>query len=146
MILQFLKSLFLVINMDTFYINKHSVGSVDSEFLNEFMLDKVVDSIDELQDDKILLLNDEQVKYFQANPERLIDDPISVFYMKPIPPETLNEEIRKKRESLYQTYTDSLYMAYIKYKEFGDTDAAEEAYNKWKQAVLDIENTNPYTV
>ena len=131
--------------METIYfIDANSVGSVEKTFFDSFMQSSVVNDIEELKGDAILLLNNEQIEFFQKYSEQLSGDPLSVYYMKAPSIETLNEDIRKKREKAYQNTTDSLYMSYVKYKEFGDTEKATEAYNKWKQAVTEIGEANPY--
>lgn len=131
--------------MDTiYYINKITVGSVDKDFFEEYMQDKVVANLEDLTDDTILILNEEQTIFFQKYADLLIDDPISTYYMKTPSDDILNEEVRRKREAEYKSTTDSLYMAYIKYKEFGKEEEATAAYNKWKQAVLEVGEANPY--
>ena len=70
--------------------------------------------------------------------------PFAVYNMRTPDITLINERIKKERENKYIAKTDKLYMAYIKYKEFGENEAAAKAYNEWKQAVLDIEEANPY--
>ena len=74
----------------------------------------------------------------------VVDDPMAVYYMKTPAKSSQNERIRKIRENTYISKSDPLYMAYIKYKEFGEDEAAAKAYNEWKQAVLEIEEANTY--
>lgn len=65
-----------------------------------------------------------------------------------IPKDTtiVNEEIRKRRENLYNTSTDRLYMAYVKYREFGEEEKAAAAYQEWREAVEKIKQDNPYSL
>ena len=50
--------------------------------------------------------------------------------------EELLKDIECSREALiFENFFD---------KEFGEDEAAAKAYNEWKQAVLEIEEANPY--
>ena len=101
------------------------------------------DKYEDVEKGLYMHLSDEQLKFNLANPGL---DLYHAFYMIPISIEEKNEEIRKQRELNYLNTTDRLYMSYIKYKEFGDTARATEAYNNWKNAVIEIETSNPYIV
>ena len=47
---------------------------------------------------------------------------------------------------LYNTSTDRLYMAYVKYREFGEEEKAAAAYQEWREAVEKIKQDNPYSL
>lgn len=131
--------------MEIYYITKNNVGSIDETFFRNYLSDKEVFSLEDLtDDDHFLLLNEDQSKFYLKYMDDVVDDPIAVYNMIPPAKSFQNERIRKIRENAYINKSDALYMAYIKYKEFGEEEAATIAYNKWKQAVLDIENANPY--
>lgn len=131
--------------MEVYYITRNSAGVIDKDFLYNYLADKIVSSLDELDDDdKMLLLNEEQSAFYLKYADYVVDDPLAVYSMRTPDVSLINEHIKKERERKYIAKTDKLYMAYVKYKEFGETELAAEAYNKWKQAVLEIEEANPY--
>lgn len=131
--------------MEVYYITKNSAGAIDKDFLYEHLEDQIVSSFDELVDDsKMLLLNEEQSAFYLKYADYVVDDPFAVYNMHAPDTTLINDRIKKERENKYIAKTDRLYMAYIKYKEFGEDEAAAKAYNEWKQAVLEIEEANPY--
>ena len=131
--------------MEVYYITRNSAGVIDKDFLYNYLADKIVSSLDELDDDdKMLLLNEEQSAFYLKYADCVVDDPFAVYNMRTPDITLINERIKKERENKYIAKTDKLYMAYIKYKEFGEDEAAAKAYNEWKQAVLEIEEANPY--
>lgn len=131
--------------MEVYYITRNSAGVIDKDFLYNYLADKIVSSLDELDDDnKMLLLNEEQSAFYLKYADYVVDDPFAVYNMRTPNITLINERIKKERENKYIAKTDKLYMAYIKYKEFGEDEAAAKAYNEWKQAVLEIEEANPY--
>ena len=131
--------------MELYYITKNGVGSIDADFIKTYLSDKEVKSLEELtEDDRYLFLNDDQRDFYIKYMDEVVDDPMAVYYMKTPVKSSQNERIRKIRENTYISKSDPLYMAYIKYKEFGEDEAAAKAYNEWKQAVLEIEEANPY--
>ena len=85
----------------------------------------------------------EQIEFNLANPNL---DLYNAFYMIPRDTAVVNEEIRKRRENLYNTSTDRLYMAYVKYREFGEEEKAAAAYQEWREAVEKIKQDNPYSL
>ena len=85
----------------------------------------------------------EQIEFNLANPNL---DLYNAFYMIPKDTTIVNEEIRKRRENLYNTSTDRLYMAYVKYREFGEEEKAAAAYQEWREAVEKIKQDNPYSL
>lgn len=85
----------------------------------------------------------EQIEFNLANPNL---DLYNAFYMIPKDTAVVNEEIRKHRENLYNTSTDRLYMAYVKYREFGEEEKAAAAYQEWREAVEKIKQDNPYSL
>ena len=58
--------------------------------------------------------------------------------------ESYNEKVRIKRERLYKSESDSIYMSFIKYSALGQDDKAKEAYDQWLAKVKQIEEENPY--
>ena len=111
------------------------------EWYENLREDQFTTDYDELKNGLYMYPSQQQIEFNLQNPGLNIHD---AFYMISKSNEEINEEIREQRSTLYSSKTDKLYMAYIKYKEFGELDKAEEAYQIWKTAVLDIEITNPY--
>ena len=74
-----------------------------------------VDSYEGLLQGGYMHPSSEQIEFNLANPNL---DLYNAFYMIPKDTAVVNEEIRKHRENLYNTSTDRLYMAYVKYREF----------------------------
>lgn len=131
--------------MKLYYITRNAVGSMEDAFLYEHFSDRIVSSLEELtDDDKMILLNESQTALFSKYADYLVEKPFDVYNMIAPSLETINTKIRKKRESKYAAETDRLYMAYVKYKEFGDEIAAAEAYNEWRTAVQNVKEANPY--
>ena len=58
--------------------------------------------------------------------------------------ESYNEKVRMKRERLYKSESDSIYMSFIKYSALGQDDKAKEAHDQWLAKVKQIEEENPY--
>lgn len=104
--------------------------------------DQFTTDYDKVKNDGLYMFpSQEQIDFNIAHPNLEL---YNAFYMIPKDTEDVNEEIRKQREALYLSTTDRLYMSYVKYKEFGETEKAEQAYQEWKNAVLNVEETNPY--
>lgn len=100
------------------------------------------DSYEELiSGGKYMLLSEEQIAFHLKHPDY---DLYHSFYMIEVTAEEKNEEIRKIREISYKSQSDPIYMSYLKYKEFGDTQRAEEAYTIWQNKVRQIDSENPY--
>ena len=55
-----------------------------------------------------------------------------------------NADIAKQREAAYREESDYLYMAYVKYKEQGLTEKAEETKKEWLAKVDEIDARYPY--
>lgn len=113
------------------------------EWLNGLKEDEFTDSYVGLLEGKYMQPTEQQLEFYSLHKDENYDL-YHQFYMIELPMEELNEKIRKNREMKYSAQSDKLYMAYIKYKEFGEIEKAEEAYHKWKEMVLNIEKTNPY--
>ena len=92
----------------------------------------------------MFLLNEEQSAFYLKYADYVVDDPMAVYNLRTPNLDLINGRIKKVREDKYVSKSDKLYMAYVKYKEFGDEVAAAKAYQDWKQAVLEIEEANPY--
>ena len=102
-----------------------------------------VDSYEGLLQGGYMHPSSEQIEFNLANPNL---DLYNAFYMIPKDTTIVNEEIRKRRENLYNTSTDRLYMAYVKYREFGEEEKAAAAYQEWREAVEKIKQDNPYSL
>lgn len=112
------------------------------DWYNELRDDQFTTDYDEVKNNGLYMIpSQEQIDFNIAHPNLEL---YNAFYMIPKDTEDVNEEIRKQREALYLSTTDRLYMSYVKYKEFGETEKAEQAYREWKNAVLNVEETNPY--
>lgn len=131
--------------MEVYYITRNSAGAINKDFLYNYLADKIVTSVDELtDDDKMFLLNEEQSAFYLKYADYVVDDPMAIYNLRTPNLDLINNHIKKVREDKYVSKSDKLYMAYVKYKEFGDETAAAKAYQDWKQAVLEIEEANPY--
>ena len=102
-----------------------------------------VDSYEGLLQGGYMHPSSEQIEFNLANPNLGL---YNAFYMIPKDTTIVNEEIRKRRENLYNTSTDRLYMAYVKYREFGEEEKAAAAYQEWREAVEKIKQDNPYSL
>lgn len=115
------------------------------EWLNSLREDEFTDSYDGISEGKYMWPTEEQLTFYQLHKEQYEDyDLYHQFYMIEVSASEINERIRRNREAKYTTQTDKLYMAYVKYKEFEEDKKAEEAYRRWKEAVLSIEKAHPY--
>lgn len=118
-----------------------------TEYLKDWYLEMPATSFTEDYDGilsgKYLVLTGERLDFYKAHPNLSADH---IFYMTIPSIEVENEQIRQQRENAYKANSDSIYMAYIKYKEFGELDKAEEKYNEWKAAVVAIDQKYPYIV
>jgi hypothetical protein len=117
------------------------VLEVPSEWYNGLKPEAVTDNYSELDEGKYMSLSEEQIDFYLAHPNY---DLYHLYHMIPIPVETLNMEIEKTRKGLYTAQSDSLYMSYLKYREFGNQGKADSAYAAWKEKLKEIEEKNPY--
>ena len=114
-----------------------------ADWYNNLKEEYFTDSYEGILEGKYYKPSEEQIIFNLANPGL---DAYGAFYMIAPTTEELNEEIRKQRQNLYVANTDKLYMAYIRYKEFGEEEKAQKAYEEWKSAVQNIDKTTPYIV
>lgn len=113
------------------------------DWYNSLKKEYFTDSYEGILEGKYYKPSEEQIAFNLANPGL---DAYGAFYMIAPTTEELNEEIRKQRQKLYVANTDKLYMAYVRYKEFGEEEKAQKAYKEWKSAVQNIDVTTPYIV
>lgn len=113
------------------------------DWYKELKESEFVDSYEGLLQGGYMHPSNEQIEFNLANPNL---DLYNAFYMIPKDTAVVNEEIRKHRENLYNTSTDRLYMAYVKYREFGEEEKAAAAYQEWREAVEKIKQDNPYSL
>ena len=97
-------------------------------------------TIEDIENGKLVKLNSKQVEFMinnlNATYAEIINTKLDI--SKTI------KQIEKKREELYKKHSDSLYMAYLKYKELGMESRAAEAKSKWMDSIKKIELENPY--
>lgn len=61
-----------------------------------------------------------------------------------VTPPLTNDDIRRLREENYKMRSDSLYMAFVKYTEQGETEKAEAAKIAWLEEIAQIDAEYPY--
>lgn len=125
-----------------YLLGKQGVFEIDT---NEISIpdEEITDKIEEVTYDKFIKLTPEQVVFFKEHQGEHLD------YMKLYNMETFSlseriDQIAKIREQQYKKYSDHLYIAYAKYKEFGETQKARDKYEEWIKKIQEIEKNNPY--
>lgn len=117
------------------YIADQDIESWESRNPNSFGY-----TIEDIEDGKLVKLNSEQIEFMLNNSDATY---VEIFKAK-LDISKKIEKIREKREYLYKKYSDSLYMAYLKYKELGMENKAIETKNKWMDMIKSIKSENPY--
>jgi len=118
------------------YLSKK--GIVTSEYIFDDI--KPGQTLDDLENGKIILLNEDQSVFYYKNPDCSHQE---IFLMKKNP-ELEIERIRKKREQLYEKESDHFYIAYQKYLIQGNMEKAEQQKQKWLDKIEEIKLNNPY--
>lgn len=116
------------------------VINVDEEYCKDLSL---TDKYNEILEGKFLIIEGDRLEFYLNN----LDKDLSVeniYYMTLPSNESYNEKVRMKRERLYKSESDSIYMSFIKYSALGQDDKAKEAYDQWLAKVKQIEEENPY--
>ena len=103
----------------------------------------LTDKYDEILEGKFLIIEGDRLEFYLNNLNKDLSVE-NIYYMTLPSNESYNEKVRIKRERLYKTESDSIYMSFIKYSALGQDDKAKEAYDQWLAKVKQIEEENPY--
>lgn len=79
-----------------------------------------------------------------ASAKEIFDMQLVVVEEPELTVEEQNEAIRRQREASYRRESDSLYMAYMKYSEMGETEKAAAAKAAWLAKIQEIDMRLPY--
>ena len=116
------------------------VINVDEEYCKDLSL---TDKYDEILEGKFLIIDGDRLEFYLNNLNKDLSVE-NIYYMTLPSNESYNEKVRMKRERLYKSESDSIYMSFIKYSALGQDDKAKEAYDQWLAKVKQIEEENPY--
>ena len=116
------------------------VINVDEEYCKDLSL---TDKYDEILEGKFLIIEGDRLEFYLNNLNKDLSVE-NIYYMTLPSNESYNEKVRMKRERLYKSESDSIYMSFIKYSALGQDDKAKEAYDQWLAKVKQIEEENPY--
>ena len=116
------------------------VINVDEEYCKDLSL---TDKYDEILEGKFLIIEGDRLEFYLNNLNKDLSVE-NIYYMTLPSNESYNEKVRIKRERLYKSESDSIYMSFIKYSALGQDDKAKEAYDQWLTKVKQIEEENPY--
>ena len=116
------------------------VINVSEEYCKDLSL---TDKYDEILEGKFLIIEGDRLEFYLNNLNKDLSVE-NIYYMTLPSNESYNEKVRMKRERLYKSESDSIYMSFIKYSALGQDDKAKEAYDQWLAKVKQIEEENPY--
>lgn len=116
------------------------VINVDEDYCKDLSL---TDKYDEILEGKFLIIEGDRLEFYLNNLNKDLSVE-NIYYMTLPSNESYNEKVRIKRERLYKSESDSIYMSFIKYSALGQDDKAKEAYDQWLAKVKQIEEENPY--
>ena len=116
------------------------VINVSEEYCRDLSL---TDKYDEILEGKFLIIEGDRLEFYLNNLNKDLSVE-NIYYMTLPSNESYNEKVRMKRERLYKSESDSIYMSFIKYSALGQDDKAKEAYDQWLAKVKQIEEENPY--
>lgn len=116
------------------------VINVSEEYCKDLSL---TDKYDEILEGKFLIIEGDRLEFYLNNLNKDLSVE-NIYYMTLPSNESYNEKVRIKRERLYKSESDSIYMSFIKYSALGQDDKAKEAYDQWLAKVKQIEEENPY--
>jgi len=103
----------------------------------------VSNSLEE-QYNKHVLLNENQIVFYAANPTASIEEVWNCQLRQY--EELTNADIKLIRQEQYKLRSDSLYMAYQKYLALDQTEKAEANRLSWLAEIELIDSENPYTI
>lgn len=119
-----------------FIISKDNEQTFDEENISN-----IGSTLEDIENGMIVKLNNEQISFLNNHPNLSYD---KIFNMVESTIEERIESVRKIREELYKKESDPIYMAYIKYKEFGEEEKALAEYKRWSDKINEIDINNPY--
>lgn len=128
-----------------YLLGKCGVLHIPEEWISKYSHYKIVDNISAIEEDEqsYIRLNEEQILFYNLH----LNDSLTylqVFNMELPPIEERIQKISDKRERKYRAITDPLYIAYVKYKEIGETEKAEAKHQEWLEKLQEIKDNNPY--
>jgi len=133
--------------MSKLAINKYGVFAATEDWL-QTIKDKIVTSIDDLDDENYIILTDEQQEAWESQEHDIEYTSEQIFNMSyPTAADVLArkvEAVRKTRSKLYKAESDPLYVEYQKELALGNTEKAEEVKAEWLAKAKEIEDSNPY--
>ena len=93
-------------------------------------------------------MSDAQIAFADEHPsasaKEIFDMKLTVIETVELTKDEQNASIRREREMAYRRESDSLYMAFAKYLELGETEKAATAKANWLQKVQEIDMRLPY--
>lgn len=93
-------------------------------------------------------MSDTQIAFADEHPtasaKEIFDMKLTVIKTAEPTVEEQNAAIRREREMAYRRESDTLYMAFAKYSELGETEKAATAKANWLQKVQEIDMRLPY--
>lgn len=131
-------------NNVSIYLGKDShfiVAIENTEQFEKEIAEYIGTTIEDIENDKVVKLNDEQIAFLSTHKNLPYKDIIN---MTEPPLEDKVNEVKETREKAYVEQSDSLYMAYLKYKDLGQEEKAKEAHDLWLSKINEISNNNPY--
>ena len=134
-------------DMSKLAINKYGVFAATEDWL-QTIKDKIVTSIEDLDDENYIILTDEQQEAWESQEHDIEYTSEQIFNMSyPTAADVLArkvEAVRKTRSKLYKAESDPLYVEYQKELALGNTEKAEEVKAEWLAKAKEIEDSNPY--
>lgn len=125
-----------------YYLSESGVFEITPEMIPSVQEDEVYD-ISEVQGEKCIKLSDEQLLFFKLHRGEGLSH-VQIYNMEPNTLEERKDKVSKKRESLYKSVTDPLYIAYVKYTTLGEVEKAEAKHQEWLDKLQEIKDNNPY--
>ena len=93
-------------------------------------------------------MSDAQIAFADEHPtasaKEIFDMKLTVIETVELTKDEQNASIRREREMAYRRESDSLYMAFAKYSEFGETEKAATAKAAWLAKIQEIDMRLPY--
>ena len=89
------------------------VINVDEEYCKDLSL---TDKYDEILEGKFLIIEGDRLEFYLNNLNKDLSVE-NIYYMTLPSNESYNEKVRIKRERLYKSESDSIYMSFIKYSD-----------------------------
>lgn len=136
--------------MDTFNISWYMYLTaeglqVDTTPPEAILRDKVGTTLESVKAGKWLYIPRDQEdvynQFIRDNPDATYED---VYNLTPPALEIRRQKVKDKRQKLYTTISDPIYISYQKYIALQQPEKAQAAKQDWIEAIRKIEADNPY--